>query len=42
MFKILEVTSVTNLGLYSARNMKTSLFKSFRKTCYLRNNIAVT
>ena len=38
MFMILEVTSVTNVRFYSARNV-TSLFKSFHKTCYLRNNI---
>ena len=30
---VLEVTSVTNVGLYSARNVTTSLLKSFRKTC---------
>ena len=34
MFMILEVTSLTNVGLYSARNVTTSLFKSFRKTCH--------
>ena len=33
MFIILEITPVTNVGLYSARNVTTSLFKSFRKTC---------
>ena len=39
MFIILEVTSVTSVGLCSARNMTTSLFRSFGKTRYLRNNI---
>ena len=28
MFMILEVTSLTNVGLYSARHVTTSLFKS--------------
>ena len=40
MFMILEVTTVvTNVGLYSSRNVTTSLFKSFRKISYLGNNI---
>ena len=30
---ILEVTSVTNVGLYYAINVTKSLLKSFRKTC---------
>ena len=38
MVIILEVTSVTNVGIYSSRNV-TSLFKSFRKTSYLGNYI---
>ena len=39
MFILLEVTSVPNVRLYPDRNVRTSLFKSFLKTCYLRNTI---
>ena len=38
-FIILEVTPVTNIGLYYARNVTISVFKSFRKTRYLGKNI---